>query len=244
MLVSLLEEISMKKIVVFLMCFGFIVAFSACPAEATIWSGNLLTNPGAETGNLTGWSTDDANVVAASQSLIQSTGTVEEHSGEWFFNMADGSVGNHGVVKNRMLSQTIDLSGYAIEIDAGLLLAEASTWLQTEDIPAAQDPDPGDLAQMSIFFLDALSAQIGSATTGLVTTAPPNLFWDQYTLSNVVVPFGTRSVQLELLGEKHETTYINAFFDDVSLQVGEIPEPATICLLGLGGLLLRRRKRV
>lgn len=122
----------MKKIVVFLLCFGFIIALSTCPAEAVIWSGNLLTNPGAETGDLTGWSTDDANVVAASQFLVQTTGTVEEHSGDWFFNMADGSVGNSGIVRNRMLSQGIDLSGYATEIDAGLMLAEASTWLQTE----------------------------------------------------------------------------------------------------------------
>jgi hypothetical protein len=214
----------------------------ASPSMATIvWTGNLLTNPGAESGDLTGWTTDDAVVVVASQYQDQTTGRVEEHSGDWFFNMCGASVGDGGVVKSRLLSQSIDLTGYAAGIDAGVGLINASTWLQTEDIPPAQDPDPSDMAQMSVLFFDALDTQIGSATTGLVTTAPPNLRWLQYTLSNVGIPIGARSVQLELLGEKHETTYVNAFFDDVSLQVG-IPEPATICLFGLGGLLLRKRK--
>ena len=213
-------------------------------AQATTWSANLLTNPGAEAGDLSGWTTDDTvGAVVASQSLVQTTGTVYPYADDWFFNMAGASVGNHGVVKSRLLSQDIDVSGWASEIDAGLGLVNASTWLQTEDIPPDIDPNPSDMAQMTVFFLDDMSAEIDNETTGMVTTAPPNLTWVQYTFADLAIPYGTRALQLELVGEKHETTYINAFFDDVSLQVGIIPEPATICLLGFGALgLLRKRK--
>jgi len=228
----------MRKSAVFLVCFSITAVWSVCPAMATIvWSGNLLTNPGAETGDLTGWSTNDAVIVIASQFQDQTTGRVEQYSGEWFFNMCGASAGSG--VTSRMLYQAIDLSSYGSDIDAGLGLIDASTYLQTENMPT--DPAPGDYAQLSLFFFDTSSTQIGSATTGLVQT--PNLTWFQNSLNSVAIPSGSRSVRLELLGEKHETTFINAFFDDAELKVGVIPEPATICLLGLGGLALLRKRR-
>ena len=197
--------------------------------------GNMLSNPGAETGSLANWATDDPLVVVASKSQSESSGWVYPNSGEWFFNMCGQAVGSP--ITERVLYQDIDVSSYASDIDADLVLFQASTYLQTEDV---QGMSGKDSAQLTLYFLDEYSSEIDSTSTGLVQS--PNLTWIQQTL-NGSVPAGTRTIRYELLGRKEEGTWLNAFFDAAEVTV--IPEPATALLLGLGSLaVLRKRRRI
>jgi len=202
--------------------------------SALSWSDNLLTNPGAETGDLAPWIAGSRVVVSQSQN--QHTGMVYPHSGDWFFNMAGARAGSEGTIVIDSLYQDVDLTAYAADIDAGKLLVQANAWLQTEDSP---DHTAADYAQLSLYFLNKSGAQIDALSTGLAQS--PNQTWVERILDGTV-PVGTRALRFELLGEKREGGWMNAFFDDANLQVA-IPEPATFCLLTFGALTLLRKHR-
>ena len=216
------------------------IAIGGPRAWATPWSGNLLTNPGAENGDLTGWTTDDATTVRAIQSLTQSTGTVYPHSGDWFFDFTGRSLGVGAATL--ALWQDADIAAYATDIDAGRLYVSGAVYLQTED---ASYLTGADYARLSIEYLDGTGGSLGGLTTGWVQS--PNLTWAQYELSGLV-PTTAREIRFDLEGLKGETTYVNAFFDDGDLQVRVIPEPISLVffatgLVGVLGFVARKRMR-
>lgn len=202
---------------------------------ALSWTINLLTNPGAEAGIMEDWIPEPPVVVSMSQ--WEDSGWVYPHSGDWFFNMGSVSVAPSGIIAGRTLYEDVDIEVYASAIDAGLLQVRAASWVQTEDLATVSD---ADYAQLTLHFLDQSGSPIGSLSTGLVQS--PNLTWAEQTL-DATSPAGTRVIRFEMLGEKHESYFINAYFDDASLQVAVIPEPASAIMLGLCGvaLILRRR---
>jgi hypothetical protein len=147
------------------------------------------------------------------------------------------AIGMISVGAGRALYQDVDVETYASAIDAGLLRVRAACWVQTEELPTVSD---ADYAQLALHFLDEFGSPIGSLSTGLVQS--PNLTWAQQTLDGTS-PAGTRVIRFELLGEKHESYFVNAYFDDAGLQAAVVPEPASAMMLGLCGaaLILRRR---
>lgn len=201
--------------------------------SALSWSDNLLTNPGGETGAMAPWIAETPVVV--SQSRFETSGYVYPNSGDWFFDMAGAQASPSGTVAIRKLYQDVDISSYAADIDAGLLQVQAAVWLQTEDVPTISG---ADYAQLTLFFQNESGGDIATLSTGLVPS--PNLTWVNESLEGTA-PMGTRGIRFELLGEKHETSWINAFFDDANLQVA-VPEPTTLCLLAFGVLTLLRKR--
>lgn len=201
--------------------------------SALSWSVNLLTNPGAEAGELAPWITEPPVVV--SESLKENSGWVYPHSGDWFFNMGGAAAAPSGTVAIRELYQDVDLASYAADIDAGILRIRADVWMQTEDVSRLTG---ADYTQLTVFFLNESGNPIETLTTGLVQS--PNLTWIKESLEGTA-PMGTRGIRFELLGEKHESSFINAFFDDANLQVA-VPEPTTLCLFAIGALALRRKQ--
>ena len=119
----------------------------------------------------------------------------------------------------------MDVHSYTPAIDAGMLLVQVNTWLHTEDSP---DHPYADYAELSLYFLNESGGEIAMLSTGLVQS--PNDTWIEQALDGTV-PVGTKTLRLELLGEKHEGGWINAFFDDAGINVAVVPEPATLCLL-------------
>ena len=206
--------------------------------SALSWSNNLLINPGAETGQLDPW-TYGSHVVV-SQSEEETTGWVYPHSGDWFFNMHGTKAGVLGSLVADAIYQDVDVSSYAVDIDAGMFMVQAHTWLQTEDSDAFPT---ADYAQLTVCFLNQSGVQIGALSTGLVQS--PNLTWIEQTLDGRAL-VGTRTLRIELLGEMHEGTWINTFFDNASIKVAVVPAPGALLLGSVGtGLVvgwLRRRR--
>jgi hypothetical protein len=198
------------------------ILFLVPTASAVTWTDNLLTNAGAEQGTLAGWMTDDPTIVMASQSQSESSGLVLPNSGNWFFNMARFSAAPSGVVTSRILYQDVDIAGYSVETDLGWMRFRADTYLQTEDVPSLSG---SDYAQLTVYCLTESGTEITSLSTGLKQS--PILTWVQESLEGPI-PIGTRTIRLELLGEKHETSHINAFFDDANLQLGDIHESVIV----------------
>ena len=157
---------------ILLFLFSLLVAVEGV-AGGFAWTPNLLENPGAESGSLVGWTTDDPEVVQASRSQRTQSGIVQPRVGDWFFNMAAGPAGPSGETVEKRLYQKVDVSAYSTAIDNSQLLARASSYFQTEDRPEFEGSDVGGV---NIYFLDGQAEVIDRWRSIL---ASPNLTWVQ-----------------------------------------------------------------
>lgn len=150
------------------------------------------------------------------------------------------------------MSQVIDLSIFAQYIDAGLaeasLTARAGTW-RTQ----------GDAARIFARFYNAGGTMLGEmATVGgddllrLVRgfndpdgngVLDYDLNLGQLPTVTALVPVGARSVVVEAVGYKLGGNDNDAYFDDITLVLQPVPEPATIAVLVLGVASLAWRRR-
>ncbi|MBD3245983.1 MAG: PEP-CTERM sorting domain-containing protein [Candidatus Omnitrophica bacterium] len=222
----------MRKTVLFLIG-ALVISF---PAYAITWlTPNLVVNPGAETGDTSGWEVYGPAYATTSQS--QSTGTVLPHSGDYFFSYAQNAA------SDAVLVQYADVSTFAGLIDSGQAYVQAGFWYQTEEYQGSSDEAFGSLG---FFEGDSSDMPFDVLTSDPLVSSS----W-AYTEVMELIPAGTRTIGLAMIGELESGSYVNAFFDDAQLRVGTetvIPEPATLLLLGsgllgLGGTRLRRRKR-
>jgi Bacterial Ig-like domain (group 3)/FG-GAP-like repeat len=108
---------------------------------------NLLTNPGAETGNLTGWYAAYGAPPAAALGTSSYFGAGNEnspHSGRYMF--------FGGATPNNYLTQTVNLSTVSeitlADVDAGLLTANYSFWY------ADKNGGTGSLGRITLSFYD------------------------------------------------------------------------------------------
>ncbi len=83
-----------------------IIAFTAADAMAERWSDNLLTNPGAETGDMSGW---------------------DNHFGS-VYHLGGGNYTFWGKYCNGWMAQDVDLSPYEDSIKTGTVEIEAGGW--------------------------------------------------------------------------------------------------------------------
>jgi hypothetical protein len=219
------------------------VLFMATPTFASMLS---IANAGFET--------DAAPVVGATGWTITSGGT------DWFTTTAGAAdsindplaaaEGVNWLSGNRLATgagsssnpqtivQLVDISGDAALIDAGNALVTLDFMFS--------DSDQNDDGTINItFFSDvAGTTAIGTAlTTGIITPTAPDgserAPWAARNLSGAV-PALARSLEIEIYNIRAAGSAGNVHFDD--LQGAIVPEPATMALLGLGAVLLRRRK--
>jgi len=152
------------------------------------YTGSLLLNPGAETGDLANW-TPGGNPPGVDNGTLDTN--VPPHTGSYDFIGGDLYSGGPG-----SLSQTVQLADTngitALELDSGLLTANVSFWEQTAD--SGQMVPPYDGAQVSIAFLDSGANVIGSDTSTELESVDS---WTNCT-AQFPIPFGTRSVQYTL----------------------------------------------
>ena len=191
---------------------SFIVLAVLCLAQSTVL-GNLLINGDAEGQDLTGWTLSGQNSIFTPASQKQKTGWIYPAQGDYFISF--------GRIQG----------SYAMMTQTGLIPDNAETltlggWFQGEY---------SDYGIASLTIYDQDDAELVSVNTGSMTT--PNLTWQTFQIE-VPLPQNSYSWEVTLEGFLDYGSVVNAFYDDVYLT----PEPATLLLLGLGGLMLRRKR--
>jgi hypothetical protein len=210
----------MRTIVRIVLVLG-VVSASFGSAQA----GNLLTNPGAEDGNLTGWTVGGTSNPGVDSGTFDPG--INPHSGSYDFY---GHTGAEGTLTQNV--SLIGLPGISTGlIDAGLTTANISFWEQ-----GLNQGTPSDDAKITLTFLNGSNAAISSVSTPEVDSH--NGTWEQYTAS-YVIPVGTRSIDYTMDFIRHVGSDLDAFVDDNSLIVSSsVPEPSTFVLMGVGVLAL------
>ncbi|MGC8623979.1 MAG: PEP-CTERM sorting domain-containing protein [Phycisphaerae bacterium] len=190
-------------------------------------SANMVTNPGFETGDFTGWSSYGSWYVSNNPNDV--------HSGTWAaVNSLTVSAGTTSTTYSGLYQNITDTTA------AGQAF-NASAWIST----AATN------GYSEAFFQVQFQNSSGNVLQQDVTTpVTVDQAYAQYTLSNLVAPSGTTIIQVQgvvegiggLTATSSNTGYTR--FDDFSLT--PVPEPASIALMTLGiaslALVSRRRR--
>lgn len=162
-------------------------------------TGNLLLNGDAESG-ISNWTGDIESLTD------NECGSVPVYQGTNFF-----AVG--GVCANEqdagLAEQTIDISGFAVDIDDEKYYVEYSGYLRTWG-------SNNDLPEMYIEFLNANNNVLG--TSSVISNAEPNWLLQS---GNASIPFATRTLRVVLEGTRMAGTDNDSYFDTLSVRLVE-----------------------
>ena len=197
------------------------VAFLAGAASA-----NMLTNPGFETGDFTGWSTYGSWYVSNNSNDVHSGTYAAVHS-------LTVSAGTTSTTYSGLYQNITDTTAAGQAFNASVWISTAATNGYSEAY---------------------LQVQFGNQSGGVLAqydTTPITLdqAYTQVSLNNIVAPAGTLGMQIQgvvegiggLTAPSSNTGYTR--FDDFSLT--PVPEPASLALMvvGIAGLALVSRRR-
>ncbi|HEY4414085.1 MAG TPA: PEP-CTERM sorting domain-containing protein [Verrucomicrobiae bacterium] len=213
---------------------GFALSLATTHAQTTT---NLLINPGAETGDLTGWTPGGgSNPFAGTSSSLSDN--IQPNSGSYDFCGGTGA-------PTGSLSQIVDLIvGHGITaemIDGGTLSAEISFWEQ-----GYPQGTPSDDAGITLTFYDGSENAISDVSTPLIDSHDG--VWENFTAA-YAIPDGTRSIGYTMNFNRNVGGDLDAFLDDNSLLITptDTPEPTSTALLAVGasflGLVMVKRQR-
>lgn len=185
----------------------WLVAAMACGSPALA---NLLTNPGFETGDLSGW----------------------EQSGWYVGSGADAHSGTYGaayhVPSGRPSGDYYVMLQYT-PVSAGLSY-DAACWLRTVSFNQSE-------AWLEVVFHDSSGGWVGQFQSPSVTGLTS---YTSYTITNMTAPIGAVTASVRAVVHTTAPTTDNAWYtwDDFSFTQQAIPEPTTLGLVGAGTLLV------
>ncbi|NII54415.1 hypothetical protein [Luteibacter sp. SG786] len=200
--------------------FGFVknVAIKDAPIDATSYaaivsgsyeSGSLstytltLTNPGAESGNTTGWTSESGNL-----NVFPST-TLPPHNGSWSFYTGNQAL---SITRQRV---TVP-SGAQSAIDAGNAWVKARWWQASND--ATSDPGGAGIRTLDATPTQLTEAYSGQQATPLsVTGSGPYPWWPR--AFEAAAPSGTRNVDMLLKSTRTSGTNNDTYADDFSMVI-------------------------
>ena len=208
-------------------------------ANADIVTTNLLTNPGAETGSISGWTVGGTSNPSVDKGTFDVG--INPHTGSFDFYGHTGRTGT--------LSQIVSLIGVQgitqADVNTGDLSAIVSFWEQ-----GLNQATTSDDARIQLEFLGAGNADLGIVNTSTIDSH--NGTWTQGT-GSFLIPVGTQKIEYTMDFIRHVGTDNDSFIDDNSLVVtgaraiAPVPEPDSLVLVASGaamvGFMMFRRKR-
>jgi len=182
------------------------IIYIAAHAEAS--DGNILNNPGAETGDMSGWIF--IGPVRAFELRIESTGYVLPRSGDYFFDMTASPAGY------AEMSQELSVAGY----DGVSFIANC--WIQTElyPVPGNANITDNDYGELVLTFKNVSGTTVGTFTTGPIGNPVPGAGTTGYAQFDLTgnIPSGAVTVIYTLKGFLVGGSYVNVFYDDLSFE--------------------------
>lgn len=199
-----------------LLCFAATFCLAA-PCHAT-----LLVNGGAETGDLTGWTIGGISTPGVDDGSFDPG--ISPYAGRHMFYGGIGSFGS--------LTQSVALGGMGLARRLAVSFVEQGLDQDT----------PSDDGYVSLTYHGAGGVVLGSITTDVIDSHDGA--WRRYD-GMFDVPLDAVSVDYTMHFTRNFGRDLDAFFDDNSLTLTRVPEPATGWLLLPGLLVLgwQRRRR-
>jgi fibro-slime domain-containing protein len=167
---------------------------------------NLLVNPGAESGDLTGWKIGFAAPRVDDGTFNDSV----QPRGKFAFL---GSEGEYASLWQRVSVPPAGVT--AAQIDSGNFYAQASFYAQGLD-----QGDPSDSSRLALVFRDGNGIAIGAAASPLIDSHHET--WSNFTAS-AKIPIGTRAIDYVLEFVRKQGSDLDAYFDDNSLVITDAP---------------------
>lgn len=182
----------------------FALSVAQLHAQLNNLTTNLLVNPGAEAGNISGWTVGGDGTPVADNGTFDSG--ITPHTGTYDFLGHDGAAPT--------LSQTVQIVGGNVTtnlIDGGTLYANLSFWEQ-----GLSQGTPSDSASVTLAFVDSDGATISTVNSGEQDNhaAAWGNFSNAYPL-----PVGTRSITYTMTFVRHQGSDNDAFVDDNVLRI-------------------------
>lgn len=168
----------------------------------TVASG-IVTNPGAETGDLTGWSQEESYYFTVVSDYV--------YSGTYAFRSA---------ANNSAISQVVDLTTVSgvdtTLIDSEDYIAYGTVWVKSPSNPSIITCIWDTMLMFT--FLDHLSEPLGEYRSDTII----NPYWRQHKLRRKI-PSGTRYIKVQLRTYANVGVSCNVWFDDVNLTIFQSP---------------------
>jgi hypothetical protein len=150
-----------------------------------------ITNPDAETGDVTGWTSTTGVLAVKSASPAA-------HGGTYYFTFSSGDAAGEAY-------QDITIADANVTIDDGNAMLRLG-WFQ------AALSTFGDQGTIEIEFFDGSAVSLGTYTKEAQIVASTS--WE-YRSSLAVIPAGTRVIRLKLKGTRTDGSVLDAYFDDI-----------------------------
>jgi len=183
-----------------------LVALLISVASAGAADANLLTNAGAETGDLTAWVDALGNGFSVADSMVLVPHPSPEGTHAFWGGVSGPAAGGW----TNEIRQDVDVSSMSVSIDASNATADFTGWGYS-----GSDGGYDDTARIIVEFLDETSGLLEAYDS--IYIGPVNT-WVQV-MDSRTVPIGTRTIRVRLRAERAIGASTDAFFDGLSLTV-------------------------